>query len=94
MRSFFNVGFVCIIDFFDIDGDFRSFEFLIEFGIKINFVEYNGLKKSILKWIGECNIKEIKLIVGLYILNILVIFYKNRKGCKDMYNILIREKRV
>lgn len=46
------------------------------------------------KRIGECNIKEIKRTVEQYVQNTLVIFYKNRKESKDMYNILIREKRV
>lgn len=73
MNTFFNAGFVCIIDLFDIDDDFRSFESLIELGIKTNFVEYNGLKKSILKRIGECNIKESKPTVGPDITNKLLL---------------------
>lgn len=34
----FNAGFVCIIDLFDINDDFRSFESLIELGIELTLL--------------------------------------------------------
>lgn len=92
-KSYIEAGIVCIIDLFNEDGSFRSLESLFDLNIKTNFLEYNRLKYWVFKRIGNCNIKTFREKVEPYIPNALFIFYKNVKGCKDMYNVLINEKK-
>lgn len=41
-----------------------------------------------------CNMTQVKQNIQPYILMPLKVFYKNEEGCRDMYNILIIEKKT
>lgn len=57
--------------------------------VKTNFLEYMGLKKSILERLKASNNNN----HGPFIPNSLTMFYKQNKGCKDMYCVLINNKK-
>lgn len=61
LKSYFYVGFIFIIDFFDLEGNFISFEFFNNLYVNINFLEYVGFKKVVLDRIGIYNIKEVRI---------------------------------
>lgn len=46
---------ICIIDFFDLNGNFIIYEIIINLKVKINYVEYVGLRNVIFEYIGICN---------------------------------------
>ena len=90
-KSYIEAGVVCIIDLSNEDGSFRNLDSL--FNLNINFFQNTiGLKHCAFKRIGNCNTKTFREKVEPYIPNALSTFYKNVKGCKDKYNVLIKEK--
>ena len=92
-KSFHRVGLSLIIDLFDTDGEFLSQETLKHFNVNMNFLDYAGLRKTVLKRIELCDIKNTKLAMQPFIPSTIAVFLKNIKGCKDMYNILISKKK-
>ena len=55
-KSFHRAGLSLIIDLFDTDGEFLSQETLKHFNV--NFLDYAGLRKTVLKRIELCDIKK------------------------------------
>ena len=92
-KSFHRAGLSLIIDLFDTDGEFLSQETLKHFNVNMNFLDYAGLRKTVLKRIELCDIKNTKLAMQPFIPSTIAVFLKNIKGCKDMYNILISKKK-
>ena len=85
-KHYYNARFVFIRDLFDKDGNFLS----LQVNIKTNFIEYTGLKKAVLSVLPN----QIKTnLIGPILPKTLMFFYKNSKGCKDMYSILLYKKR-
>lgn len=61
LKSYFNAGFIFIIDLFDSEGNFLSLESSNNLHENTNFLEYAGLKKAVLDRIGTYNIKEARI---------------------------------
>mgnify|MGYP003685689069 FL=1 len=57
-KSFHRAGLSLIIDLFDTDGEFLSQETLKHFIVNMNFLDYAGLRKTVLKRIELCDIKQ------------------------------------
>lgn len=93
LKQYFNNGMICIIDLFDLNGNFITYETIINSKVKTNYVEYVGLRNAIFEYIGTCNMTQVKQKIQPYIPMPLKVFYKSKKGCKDMYNLLTREKK-
>lgn len=66
LKSYFNAGFIFIIDLFDAKGNFISLESLNNLPVNTNFLEYAGLKKAVLARIGPYNIKEARINTSTY----------------------------
>lgn len=58
--------------------------------VNTNFIEYAGLKKAVKKHIDNTDMSKEH---GPKIPNSIYLFYRNTKGCKEMYNILIENKK-
>lgn len=53
LKQYFNNGMICIIDLFDPNGNFVTYESIINSNIKTNYLEYVGLRKAIFEYIGS-----------------------------------------
>ena len=81
-----------IYDLLDADGNLCSFDYIKSvLKSKINFVEYAGLKKAIQErqTLLHAFIKPPLPIIPATI----AIFFKDKKGCKDMYRLLINNNK-
>lgn len=90
LKHYYNAGFVFIKDLLDSDGNFLRLQDMLKLNIKTNFVEYAGLKKAVL---AEFPNHFGKKLIGPTLPKSIMLFYKNSKGCKDIYNILLHTKR-
>lgn len=61
LKSYFNAGFIIIIDLFDSEGNFISLKSLNNLHVKTNFLEYTGLKKAVIDRIGITILKRQEL---------------------------------
>ena len=92
MKSLFNLGIVFIYDLLDANGNIYSFDYIKSvLKSKINFVEYAGLKKAIQerKALLQDFVKPPLPIIPATI----AIFFKDKKGCKDMYRLLVNNNK-
>lgn len=64
------------------DGNFVSLEILRNSNVRTNFLEYMGLKRAVFERLKASNNNKVKY--GQFIPNVLGIFYKQSKDCKDM----------
>lgn len=81
------------MDLFDPNGNFITYESIINSNLKTNYVDNIGLRKAIFEYIGTYNMTQVRQKFQPYMPMPLKVFYKSKKGCKDMYNLLIREKK-
>ena len=64
-----------IIDLFGIDGEFLGQETLKHFNVNMNFfLDYDGLRKTVLKRIELCDIKSTKLAMQPFIPSTIAVF--------------------
>lgn len=58
---------ICITDLFDPNGNFITYETIIDSKVKTNYVEYVGLRNAIFEYIGTCNMTQVKQKIQPYI---------------------------
>ena len=93
LKSYFNAGFVFISDLFDSDKNFLSLDTFKRLDVKTNFIEYSGLKQAVIGNPLYRAQKNTTFSYGPFLPISMAIFYFNKKGCKDMYNVLINRKK-
>ena len=95
-KSYYSVGFRFIDDLFNLDGTFISFYALKDIITDTHFLEYASLRTAIMDRLHTVNISTPELQkfkeYGPIIPNNILLLYKNCKGCKPMYNVLIEKK--
>ena len=92
LKILFNVDIVFIYDILDANGNIYSFDYIESVPkSKINFIEYAGLKKAIQerRALLQAFIKPPLPIIPATI----AIFFKDKKGCKDMYRQLVNNNK-
>jgi hypothetical protein len=89
-KHYCNARLVYIRNILDSEGNILSLQDIRKLNIKTNFIEYAGLKKSSVVYSSKPH--RNKFHIGPIIPKSLKLFYKNSKGCKDMYNILLYNK--
>ena len=94
-KSCIENGIIYINDIIKDDGNMFSYEELKRaYNVNINFLQYNGLVRSILDWKKKLNIENIKKKVENP-MNIpfgFKIYIKSKKGSQDMYKLLNESK--
>lgn len=91
IKNYFNCGYKFIKDLMTEEGNFVSLETLENSNVKTNFLEYRSLKGAVFERLKALNNNKVEY--GPFIPNSLSIFYKQSKGCKDMYYVLIDNKK-
>ena len=88
-KSWFDKGIKYINDLVNENGEFyQQNEFTMKTGIQTHFLEYNGLIKAIKHYLQIINIKITHNEPTPFVPTNILLVLKNRKGSKDMYNIL------
>ena len=90
-KDFFEKGIYYISDLLDENGIFIDFKvFARTFDIKCNFLLYHGLVNAVKSIINISVAPKMKQMIQFPIIPYTIFFlYKNKKGAKDMYNIII-----
>ena len=71
------------------DGAFyNEIEFKSIYGIKTNFIQYNGVIKSIKTFATKSTVNWNKRMLYPILPAHIKIYLKSEKGCKDFYNLL------
>ena len=63
-----------IVDLFDTDGEFLSLETVTHFKVNMNFLDYAGLKQTVLKRVALCDMKNTKLTMQSFIPSTIAVF--------------------
>lgn len=80
LKQYFNNGMICIIDLFDPNDNFITYETIIDSKVKTNYVEYVGLRNAIFEYIVTCNMTQVKQKIQSYKPMPLKVFHKSKKG--------------
>ena len=91
-KNYQNSQVIFINDLISEDGSFLSYDYIRNsLKVKTNFLEYTGLKKAISKN-QEFTKNQLIKYASPFIPSTISIFFKNKKGCKDMYKTLVKSK--
>lgn len=91
-KNYQNSQVIFINDLISEDGSFLSYDYIRNsLKVKTNFLEYTGLKKAISKN-QEFTQNQLIKYASPFIPSTISIFFKNKKGCKDMYKTLVKSK--
>lgn len=96
LKHYFNAGFVYIQNLFDNEDVSLSLVTKEKRNVETNFIECASLKKAIYKERFKDLQRQKKWNqnkCGPGIPSHIHIFFTNKKGCKDIYNELLKEKR-
>lgn len=91
-KDLFKSGFIYIGDLYENDDQMFSYNKLKNrFNLKTNFVQYLGLTKSLQNYVKVLN-KQLTKNCNIGYPNTVQISCISKKGCTDMYNLLISKK--
>lgn len=95
-KSLFELGVVFIYDLLDENGNLYNFDYIQNvLKAKLNFVEYAGLSKAIQQRQASLQDNTGTIRPTLPIIpSTISVFFKDRKGCKEIYKLLISEKKT
>lgn len=94
-KNWYEKGIRLINDFFDNDGVFYTLENLRQiFNININFLQYQSIKVSLRDLLSTYNINVSEKLVAPVLPYYLMIILKSKKGTKDFYDILVKNREI